>query len=563
MRLYKGFAFFILGLLSFLPFYSFGFQANGVKTNNNLLSSPRHAVHTFSFWQQPGHENFDKAILPFKLSDGTKEDKIDLAEKLKKILDARGLLIDYDKIPNEPNYEDSLSELQQYTLFSQLPEIYVTKINGEWVFSEATIQKIPVLYRAVFSGFISSIIDQFPDWAKNTWLGIYIWQYIALFLWLLVGLVLKRIFEFIINNVIRRIIRKTSFSWDDDLLDSIENPAGFIFLIAYFIASYSNLQFSVTVNHYLSGILQISISVGVIWLFYNLSDVFTKYLQVITARTDNKLDDQLVPLIRKTLRFFIVVMGVIIMFQNMGYNVASIIAGLGIGGLAVALAAKDTLANFFGSVTIFIDKPFRIGDYIYVNDIAGTVEDVGFRSTRIRTFYDSLVSVPNSKIADSNIDNRGVRRYRQMKTYLNLTYSTTPEQMEAFVEGIKAIIKANKYIRKDLYEVHFNEFGAHSLNVLVYVFFAVSDWSNELQQRHNFLLEIMRLAADIGVDFAFPTQTLHVDSFQREKAQNDDELTEDELSSIVYEFGPDGERARPDGIKLYKNGKEIDFGSNT
>ena len=206
-------------------------------------------------------------------------------------------------------------------------------------------------------------------------------------------------------------------------------------------------------------------------------------MTVITDRTENKLDDQLVPLIRKSLRFFVVTMGIILILQNNGYNVASLIAGLGIGGLAVALAARDTLANFFGSITIFLDRPFRIGDWVTIGKVEGVVEEVGFRSTRIRTFYNSLVSVPNSNVSNSDIDNYGMREYRRLKTVLNLTYATTPEQIEAFVEGIKAIVKANKHFRQDFYEVHFTTFGAHSLDVLVYMSFlrfqiGVQNYSN-------------------------------------------------------------------------------------
>ncbi|MEP5834950.1 MAG: mechanosensitive ion channel family protein, partial [Balneola sp.] len=339
-------------------------------------------------------------------------------------------------------------------------------------------------------------------------------------------------------------------------------PSGFIFMMFFWLATFTNLQLSVTVNHYLSLILEIAVSVGFIWLFYNLSDVFSKYLGVLTSKTETKLDDQLVPLIRKTLRFFVLVMGIILILQNNGYNVASLIAGLGIGGLAVALAARDTLANFFGSVTIFVDKPFRIGDWIKVAGVEGTVEEVGFRSTRIRTFYNSLVSVPNSNISNNEVDNLGHREYRRLLTTLNLTYSTSPEQMEAFVEGIKAIVKSNSHFRQDFYEVHFNAFGAHSLDVMVYVFFKVPDWSTELQQKHNFFLEVLKLAKEVGVEFAFPTQTLHVDSFHKdEPRQVGEPRTEEELAASVTEYGPNGSKSNPDGLRIFKDGKEVDFGS--
>ncbi len=526
------------------------------------LSTPQKAVHTFLHWQQKGHQNFDKVASTMKLHDGTKQEQIDLAVELRKVLDAKGLLVQYDRIPNNPNYSDSLSGLQQYILFDELPEVYLTKSGDEWLFSKSTIEQIPLLYQDTFSSLIEALLNKLPEWAKTEWLGLETWQYIAVFCWLLLGFVLRKAFEYILDNYIRRFAQKTSFTWDDDLVDGIERPAGFIFMLFFWLATFTNLQLSVTVNFYLSNGFEIGLSVGFIWLFYNLSDVFSKYLGVLTSKTESKLDDQLVPLIRKTLRFFVIVMGIILILQNNGYNVASLIAGLGIGGLAVALAARDTLANFFGSITIFVDKPFRIGDWIKVNSIEGTVEEVGFRSTRIRTFYNSLVSVPNSIVSTNDIDNLGMREYRRLKTVLNLTYSTSPKQMEAFVEGIKAIVKSNGHFRQDFYEVHFNSFGAHSLDVLVYVFFKVPDWSTELQQRHNFLLEVLKLAREVGVEFAFPTQTLHVDSFHKEEPRQVGETkTEEELASAVIEFGPKGTKSNPNGLRIFKDGKEIDFGA--
>lgn len=529
---------------------------------SELLSTPKKSLHTFLHWQQTGHMDLSKAALTMKLLEGTEEERIELATELKKVLDARGLLVEYENVPNTRNYVDSLSGLQQYILFDELPEVYLTKTNNEWVFSKATIEQIPELYRDTFSSLVEAVVGELPASLKQDWFGIQIWQYLAVFCWLLLGLIFRKIFEFILENYIHKLAKKTKFTWDDDLIDGIDKPSGFIFMMFFWLATFTNLQLSVTVNHYLSLILEIAVSVGFIWLFYNLSDVFSKYLGVLTSKTETKLDDQLVPLIRKTLRFFVLVMGIILILQNNGYNVASLIAGLGIGGLAVALAARDTLANFFGSVTIFVGKPFRIGDWIKVAGVEGTVEEVGFRSTRIRTFYNSLVSVPNSNISNNEVDNLGLREYRRLLTTLNLTYSTSPEQMEAFVEGIKAIVKSNSHFRQDFYEVHFNAFGAHSLDVMVYVFFKVPDWSTELQQKHNFFLEVLKLAKEVGVEFAFPTQTLHVDSFHKdEPRQVGEPRTEEELAASVTEYGPNGSKSNPDGLRIFKDGKEVDFGS--
>ena len=527
---------------------------------NIFVSSPQKSVHSFIHWQQKGHAIPNRYIQPFALFNGEQADKEQLAQQLLKVLDARGLLVVYSEIPDTPNYIDSLSGLPQYILFNDLPEVYLRKVGSEWLFSESTIEQIPVLYRATFSSTLEAFIDRLPPVAKTEWIGLYVWQVIGLFVWILLALIIRNLFKRILTQYLTSWAKKTKIEWDDLLLESIQKPLGLVVLISFLLLSYTNLQFGVSINLYLSKILGISLSISIFWVIYSLIDVFAEYLTHVTGRTENSLDDQLVPLLRKTLRVFIVVLGLIVILQNNGYNVASLIAGLGIGGLAVALAAKDTLANFFGSITIFVDRPFRMGDWIKTSAAEGTVEEVGFRSTRIRTFYNSVVSVPNSSLANSEIDNLGMREFRRLKTILNLTYDTSPEQMEAFVEGIKAIVKANLNFRQDYYEIHFHAFGAHSLDVLVYVFFSVPDWSTELQQRHNFLLEILRLAKALKVEFAFPTQTLHIDShIQGELAEKPSPST-DSLIHQIKSFGPNGEDAKPEGFKLYEKGSEVNYG---
>jgi len=178
--------------------------------------------------------------------------------------------------------------------------------------------------------------------------------------------------------------------------------------------------------------------------------------------------------------------------------------------LAFALAAKDLLGNFFGSLTVLLDRPFHIGDWVIIGDVEGSVEQVGFRSTRIRTFYNSLITLPNALLTTTKIDNMGARRYRRMKTMLGLTYDTPPEKIDAFCEGIRSLIQLHPYMRKDYYQVYFNQYSAASLDILVYVFWETPDWNTELRERHRFLLDVLRLAKQLDVEFAYPTQTLYL-----------------------------------------------------
>ena len=226
----------------------------------------------------------------------------------------------------------------------------------------------------------------------------------------------------------------------------------------------------------------------------------------------------MVPLLRKSLNTFVVIIGTLFVLRyGLQIDIVPLLTGLSIGGLAFALAAQDTIKNFFGSLMIFIDKPFQIGDWITSGDIDGTVEEVGFRSTRIRTFRNSLTYVPNGKVADAVIDNHGLRKFRRFSTQLAITYDTPPQLISLFVEGLRKIVEEHPYIKKDNYHVYLNDLGAFSINVMFYVFFEVPTWGDELRVRQEVLLKIIQLAESIGVRFAFPTQTLHMETFPEKK----------------------------------------------
>ena len=254
----------------------------------------------------------------------------------------------------------------------------------------------------------------------------------------------------------------------------------------------------------------------------------------------------------QTLKVFVVIFGVLLGAQNLGINVMGLIAGLGIVGAAGALAAQDTLKNFFGSIMIMIDRPFRVGDWVVVAGQEGTVEDIGFRSTRIRTFYNSLISVPNGEVATTAVDNMGMRTYRRYKTTLSVTYDTPPDKIDAFCEGVKNIVKANKWTRKDYFHVVANDFGASSIDIMLYIFFKVPDWSAELVERHNVICEIIRLAARLEVEFAFPTETLHVESLVNPGVmKKHPDYTREDLAGGAKAFGPLGKAAHPEGSGLF------------
>ena len=247
-----------------------------------------------------------------------------------------------------------------------------------------------------------------------------------------------------------------------------------------------------------------------VWAAFRLVDVFTSVLARRAETTDSKLDDLLIPLVRKSAKIFIFAFGLVFIADNLGTDVTSLLAGLGLGGLAFALAAQDTVKNLFGTMTVLLDRTYNVGDWVVIGDVEGTVEHVGFRSTRVRTFYDSVRTLPNSTLITATVDNLGVRAYRRWKTHVSITYDTPAEKIEAFCEGIRELIRRHPYTRKDYFQVYLHQFSASSLDILLYVFHQAPDWSTELRERHRLMLDILRLADGLGVELAFPTQTLHL-----------------------------------------------------
>ncbi|MCB0362114.1 MAG: mechanosensitive ion channel family protein, partial [Bdellovibrionales bacterium] len=296
-------------------------------------------------------------------------------------------------------------------------------------------------------------------------------------------------------------------------LIAIEKPIGLLLASGFGFLCLNTLALEGFVLSFLVIVLQIILSIGFIWCAYCFSDAISFTLSRIAEKTESDLDDHLVPLLSRSIRVFIVVVGVLVAIQNLGFNVMSILAGLGIGGLAFALAAKDTAANLFGSIMILVDRPFKIGDWIVAGKSEGVVEEIGFRSTRIRTFYNSQISIPNSILANIDIDNMGRRDYRRFKATLGVVYSTSNTQLQSFLLGIREILRKNENVQKDNFQVYFTEYASSSLEILVYCHLKVPSWSDELRVKENILFEIMLLAESLNVVFAFPTRTLYLESF--------------------------------------------------
>ena len=247
-----------------------------------------------------------------------------------------------------------------------------------------------------------------------------------------------------------------------------------------------------------------------VWTTFRLIDILSNIMAKRAEKTVTKFDDLLIPLVSKSLKALSICVGVILFADMFDLDWTALVGGIGLGGAAIAFASQDALGNFFGSLTVLTDRPFEIGDWIVTDGVEGTVETVGIRSTRVRTFYNSLVTLPNSRLTTAVVDNMGKRQYRRLRVTLGVEYDTTPAQIEAFCEGIRELLRRHPFTRKDYYHVYFNNFSDSSLDILLYCFLECPEWSMELREREQLFLNILRLAEGLGVSFAFPTQTLHM-----------------------------------------------------
>jgi MscS family membrane protein len=386
----------------------------------------------------------------------------------------------------------------------------------------------------------ASVIVATSDWLTDVYLGIEVGQYIGIG----VLAVIAAVAHFALLRAISIVMRRR-YAGDDltfwEAEQRLLNRGILLLTIGITVlVGFPTLNFDPDVENVVNQVTSLVAAVAVILVAYRAIDIGVNVLARRASETETMLDDSLVPLLRTSMRLFVTAVGILFVLQNLDVNVSSLVAGLGLGGLAIALAAQDTVRNVLGGVTIFADKPFEVGDWVIVDGVEGTVETVGFRSTRVRTFYNSLISVPNGNLMNTGIDNMGQRRWRRYKTTLGVGYHTTPDQMQAFVEGIRAIIQASPGMRQDYYIVEFHGFGATSLDVLVYCFMDAADWNEELRTRHVLNLDIMRLAESLQVDFAFPTQTLHIAEMPGQPQQLPQVPDRAHLREVVNSFGPGG-----------------------
>ncbi|PQO35803.1 hypothetical protein C5Y96_09130 [Blastopirellula marina] len=519
--------------------------------------NPQVAVRTFLEAMQNG--DYDTALACMDFSERTgipKQSKQDLAYELYQLLSTLWS-IDPALVPTQTEAEqlevavfgdgdgrvhpDQRDDADKMTLtkgpqglwsfsaktvaaIGDLAKKYTPDIEAEEKRNEGSGSSVPKP-KPTFALWLES---QVPPFYREEHFVLPTYQWICLLALIVAGYLVDVVVQWILRFIRR--VRFAKTAQDEDLREAFEKAWTPIGLTAMALTWYYGLWLFRLPDLFraiiIYGVQLFGIVAGT-WFIFRIIDLVIVHLIHAAAKRGKKYDDLLLPAVSKTLKTFTVCIGILIFAESFSLPIVGLLGSLGIGGIAIALAAKETLSNVFGSLTVMVDRPFEIGDWIITEGVEGTVETMGMRSTKIRTFDNSLVTLPNSLLITAKVDNMGRRTFRRVKTMVSVQYDTTPEQIDAFCEGIRELIRRQPYTRKDYYQVYLNQFATSSLDILVNLYFDCNDWSIELRERHRLFVDIVRLAKRLGVQFAFPTQTIHLYKEEPQAFTGAEELPEE------------------------------------
>jgi len=337
---------------------------------------------------------------------------------------------------------------------------------------------------------------------------------------ILVAFILFRnLFTKYVFQLIVKLAKKTPTEFLTQICLSFERPLGWAFIIVGLYVAMDYFPFIEQHNALFLKFLRSMIIVLITWGLFNLSSPTTGILISVNEKLNNKIDKILLPFISRTIRVILIAISISIIGQEFDYDVNGLVAGLGLGGLAFALAAKEAVGNLIGGIVIVTEKPFSIGDWILTPSVEGTVEDINFRSTKIRTFSQALVTVPNSTLANEPITNWSRMGKRRITFHLGINYKTTKEQIQRVVSRIEQYLRTHEEVHPDTIMVALDHYNESSLDVLVYFFTNTTVWAEHVKIKHEINIAIMGILEDEGVETAFPSRTIYVTPQSNEQYQ--------------------------------------------
>ncbi len=321
------------------------------------------------------------------------------------------------------------------------------------------------------------------------------------------ALIAGKILYWICSGVIKKLTAKTRSNLDDLIVDLAEEPIIVGLTFVGVMIGIGTLNLSEGAESWIAGLRSFVIMMSITWLAARLVEaIFSELIAPMADKTENDLDDQLLPLVRKGTKVFVWSLGTIVALNNAGYNVGALIAGLGIGGLALAMAAKDTVSNIFGGFTVFTDRPFMVGDRVKVSGYDGSIMEVGIRSTRLKTLEGRVVTIPNATFSDTAVENVTLEPSRKVAVDLGLTYDTTPEGLRTALAIVKEITETTEGL-EETFISGFDSFGDSAM-VIKYIYY-IKKGADIMATKTAVNMQILEKFTEAKLDFAFPSQTIY------------------------------------------------------
>ena len=480
-------------------------------------SSPRAALEEFFRLTRTGR--YGDAARYLDIPATSPVDRPLLARQLKAVLD-RSLWIDLDRVSGAaagdtvdglPRTIEELGTLMGSDGV-RVP-VRLTRASSReapWRFSRATVQRIPSWYATLPDRWMLEHLPAAllrPGPLELLW-----WQWLALPVLLLLASMVGWVLSRLLRASFTRIASRTATTWDDVVLQRLGAPLTAALTLIAFAVALPSLSLYEPARRTTLRVVQVGGYVILFWSLWRLVDIARQLLARSAWAHASRSSRALLPLAGRIAKVAVLGVAVVAVLSMLGYPVASLVAGLGLGGLALALAAQKTVENLFGAFSIGVDQPFREGDFVKIEEFVGTVESIGLRSTRFRTLDRTIITIPNGKLAEMRLESFAVRDRLRFAMVVGLVQDTTAGQLREVVDGFERVLRAQSKLWPDDVTVRFIALGAASFDVEVMAWFQTTDWPEFQRIRQDVLLQFMDVVEQAGTTFARPTRMIHIGS---------------------------------------------------
>lgn len=488
----------------------------GKQVSVTAPDSPRASLSAFLAYAQAG--DYTRAAQYLDVPEAERAQSKQLAREFSIVLD-RYVYIDLDAISGASLGDTTAGTPQGMQQIGTIPgpggrsdpvRLVRQARGGEvrWVFSRSTVANIPKWYHQLPDRWT---LEHLPSWLLGTGpLGILWWQWLALLLVLVVSFAIGMLLGRLARGALGILAKRTKTHWDDGISTALRGPFRLAAMLVVVLFLLPWLSLNANVSRHVGTLVNAGFTIALFWALWRVIDIWRQVMSV-SGWAMHSTSRGLLTLVSRLSKMVIGIFGFVSLLATLGYPVAAIIGGLGIGGLAVALAAQKTLENLFGAFAIGGDRLFREGDLVTIDTVTGTVESIGLRSIRIRTADRSVVSMPNAKVADSRIETFAPRDRIRFACVLALVYETTADQMRTVITEVETMLKGEKRVGSESVAVFFLQLNTSSLDIQVLAQVLTTDGNEFNNIRQDLLLKIMDVVQRSGTSFAFPTQTVQLE----------------------------------------------------